>query len=106
MSARLDELEQRKNLLVARLQLQRLELTLHAGELRDSLRPKRLIGGSIAQPAALIALLETLGPLFGLRRLARWARVAGVAFVAFRIVRNWRGSASSPPEPPIEAPSP
>jgi hypothetical protein len=106
MSARLDALAQRKTLLVARLQLQRIELTLHAGELRDSLRPKNLIGGSIAQPAAVIALFETVAPLFGLRRLARWARVAAVAFVAFRIVRNWRGGSSSSPEPPIEAPAP
>ncbi|HVP89367.1 MAG TPA: hypothetical protein VMU79_14960 [Casimicrobiaceae bacterium] len=106
MSRRLEDLGQRKDLLVARLQLRRMELTLHAGELRDSLRPKNLIGGSIAQPAAVIALLETVAPLFGLRRLARWARVAAVAFVAFRIVRNWRGSSSPPPEPPIEAPSP
>jgi hypothetical protein len=106
MSARRDALAQRKTLLVGRLQLQRMELTLHASELRDNLRPGRLIGGSIAQPAAVIALLETVAPLFGLRRLARWARIAAVAFVAFRIVRNWRGGPSPPPEPPIEAPAP
>lgn len=105
MSRRLETLEQRKTLLVARLQLQRMELTLHAAELRDSLRPKNLIGGSIAQPAAVIALFETVAPLLGLRRLARWARVVAVAFVAFRVVRNWRGSSSAPPEPPVEAPA-
>ena len=106
MSARLDALEQRKTLLVARLQLQRMELTLHAAELRDSLRPKNLIGTSIAQPAAAIALLETVAPLFGLRKLARWTRIAAVGFVAFRIIRNWRGSASASPEPPVETPAP
>jgi hypothetical protein len=106
MSRRLEDLEQRKKLLVAQLQLQRMELTLHASELRDSMRPKNLIGGSIAQPAAVIALLETVAPLFGLRRVARWARVAAVAFVAFRIVRNWRGSSSPPPNPPVETPAP
>lgn len=106
MSARLESLDQRKALLVARLQLQRMELTLRAAELRDAVRPTNLIGRSIAQPAAVVALLETVAPLLGLRRLARWARVAAVAFVAFRIVRNWRGSPSAAPEPSVDTTPP
>jgi hypothetical protein len=104
--SRLDALAQRKTLLVARAQLQRMETTLRATELREALRPRNLIGGSIAQPAAVLALIETVAPLLGMRRLARWARVAAVAFVAMRIVRNWRGSSSTPPEPSTDTTSP
>jgi hypothetical protein len=99
MSARLRVLAQRKQLLLARVQLQRLETTLRAAELRDALRPKSLIGVGIAQPAALIALFDAVAPLFGLRRLARWARLAVVALAAFRIARNWRGTGRAAPEP-------
>lgn len=101
--SRLATLSQRKTLLVSRLQLQRMETTLHASELREALRPRNLIGGSIAQPAAVVALIETVAPLLGLRRLARWARIGTVAFVAFRILRNWRG-ARTPAEPPAQVP--
>ncbi|HTR57425.1 MAG TPA: hypothetical protein VMM27_04550 [Casimicrobiaceae bacterium] len=104
--SRLATLSQRKTLLVSRLQLQRMETTLHASELREALRPRRLIGGSIAQPAAVVALIETVAPLLGLRRLARWARIAAVAFVAVRIMRNWRGSASAATEPSVDTTPP
>jgi len=101
MSARLDALAERKALLVARLQLQRMETTLRVNELRETLRPKRVIGGAISQSAALIALINTVAPLLGLRRFARWTRLATLALVAVRIVRNWRGqrpaAASVPP---------
>ena len=104
--SQLGTLSQRKTLLVSRLQLLRMETTLHASELREALRPWNLIGGSIAQPAAVVALIETVAPLLGLRRLARWARIGTVAFVAFRVLRNWRGSASAPAVPPSAAPPP
>ena len=103
MSSRLDVLSDRKTLLVTRLQLQRLEVSLRASELREALRPANLIGGSFAQPAALVAIVETIAPILGLRRLARWTRLGAVAMVLFRIVRNWRGQRAAPPEPPIEA---
>jgi hypothetical protein len=91
MSARLDAIAQRKKLLVSQLQLQRMETTLRSSELREAFRPSSLIGGAVAQPAALIALIDTVASLFGLRRFSRFARLAGVALVVARIVRNWRG---------------
>jgi hypothetical protein len=90
VSARLDELAERKQLLVARLQLQRMEATLRATELREALRPASLIGGAIAGPAAVIGVIDMVAPLFGLRRLARWARVGTVALVVYRLARSWR----------------
>lgn len=103
MSARLDEIAQRKKLLVAQLQLQRMETTLRTSELREAFRPTSLIGGAIAQPAALIALVDSVASLFGLRRFSRFARLAGVALVVARIVRNWRGRPVREP-PGAEAP--
>ena len=90
MSAHLEELAARKALLVSRSRLERMQIALYAGELRDSLRPAGFIGGAIAKPAAAVALLETVAPLFGLQRLARWIRVGLVGLVLFRIARHWR----------------
>lgn len=103
MNSRLDVLADRKRLLLTRLQLQRMEVTLRTSELRETLRPANVIGGSFAQPAALLAIVETVAPLLGLRRLARWTRLGAAAVVLVRILRNWRGRQRTTPEPPVEA---
>lgn len=90
MSARLDELAARKALLLARLRLERLQVSLYAGQLRDAVRPAGLIGGAIAKPAATVALVEAIAPLFGLQRLARWVRLGSIAFAVLGIARKWR----------------
>lgn len=92
MSARLDALAARKALLIAQMRLQRMELVLHAGEVRDAIRPAGMIGGAIAKPAATIALVEAIAPLFGLQRFAQFFRVASIGFAVFRIARNWRAT--------------
>lgn len=92
MSMRVDELAARKSLLIARLRLQRMEFALHAGDVRSALRPAGLIGGAVAQPAAVVALVETIAPVFGLQRYARWVRLALIAFTVTRIARKWRES--------------
>ena len=92
MSTRLDALAARKALLIAQMRLQRMELSLHVGEVRDAIRPAGLIGGAIAKPAATIALVEAIAPLFGLKRFAQFFRVASIGFAVFRIARNWRTS--------------
>src|SRR5205823_9639485 len=43
MSARMDTLAAKKSLLIARSRLQRMELALHAGAARESLRPASLV---------------------------------------------------------------
>ena len=104
--SRLQALAQRKQLLIAQLQLQRMETTLRAAELREAFRPKSLLGGAFAQPAALVGIIDTIASLFGLRRFARLARIAAVGLLVFRIVRNWRGSqrpASELPGPETHA---
>src|SRR5207244_1557103 len=78
MSARVKALGERKALLVARLQLQRMEVVLRANELREAIRPASLIGGAVAQPAALIAIFDTIAPILGLRKWSRWVRAGSV----------------------------
>jgi hypothetical protein len=90
MSARMDTLAARKALLIARLRLQRMELALHAGAARETLRPASLVASAIAKPAALVAIFEVVAPLLGLKRYARWARFASVAFAVSRIVNTRR----------------
>ena len=90
MSARLDELAARKALLLARLRLERLQVSLYAGQLRDAVRPAGLIGGAIAKPAAAVALVEAIAPLFGWQRLAYWVRLGSIGFAVLGIARKWR----------------
>jgi hypothetical protein len=90
MTRRLQTLAVRRELLVAQSQLLRMEIALHAAKTRDALRPASLLGGAIAQPIAVVALVEAVAPLFGLRRLARWVRIAWIAFAVFRIAMSWR----------------
>jgi hypothetical protein len=92
MSTRLDALAARKALLIAQMRLQRMELSVHAGDVREAVRPAGMIGGAIAKPAATIALVETIAPLFGLQRFAQFFRVASIGFAVFRIARSWRAA--------------
>lgn len=93
MSRHLDELAARKALLVAQLKLERMQVSLYAGQLRDAVRPAGLIGGAIAKPAAAVAMVEAIAPLFGWQRLAYWVRLGSIAFAVFGIARRWKGSA-------------
>ena len=93
MSNRRDTLAARKALLIARLRLQRMELALHAGAARETLRPASLVASAIAKPAALFDVFEIVGPLLGLKRFARWARLASVAFAISRVVKSRRSGA-------------
>jgi hypothetical protein len=101
MSSRLTELGQRKQLLVARLHLQRMETSLRAAEVRDAFRPASLVAGAIARPATLIAVVDAVASLFGLRRFARIARIAALSLVVSRAVRRWRGRSRATEEPSV-----
>ena len=87
MSNQTDTLAARKALLIARVRLQRMELALHAGAARETLRPASLVASAIAKPAALVALFEIVAPLLGLKRYVKWARFASVAFAVSRLAR-------------------
>jgi hypothetical protein len=89
----MDTLAARKALLIARLRLERMELALHAGAARETLRPASLVASAIAKPAVLFAVFEVVSPLLGLKRYARWVRFASVAFAVSRLVRPRRSDA-------------
>ena len=90
MSRQLDELAARKALLLAQVRLERMQVALYAGQLRDAVRPASLIGGAIAKPAAAVALVEAIAPLFGLRRFAYWFRLGSIAIAVLGVARKWR----------------
>jgi hypothetical protein len=90
MSQTLDKLAARKQVLLAELQLQRMQLALYAADARAALRPAGLIGGAVARPAAAIALVDSIAPLLGLHRLARLVRLGAIAVAAYRVARVLR----------------
>ena len=90
MSAHLEELAARKSLLLSRIRLERMQVALNAGGVRESMRVASLVGSAIAKPAAAAMIFGTIAPLFGLRRLAFWVRIASVGFAVFRVAREWR----------------
>jgi hypothetical protein len=92
MNHSLRKLAVRKQVLIAELQLQRMQLALYAGDVREALRPAGLIGGAVARPAAVVALVDSIAPLLGLHRLARLVRLGAIAVAAYRIARAWRRS--------------
>ena len=92
MSMHLEALAARKALVIAQLKLERMQVSLYAGQLRDAVRPAGLIGGAIAKPAAAVAMVEAIAPLFGWQRLAYWVRLGSIAFAIFGIARRWKGS--------------
>jgi hypothetical protein len=94
MSAKLDELVARKALVVSRLRIERMQVALYAGELRDAVRPASLIGSAIVSPSAPAAAGLAIALLFGWKRLAYWMRVASIGFAVFGIARKWRRPAT------------
>jgi hypothetical protein len=83
-------LAERKELVLAQLKLERMQVALYAGEIREAVRPAGLIGGAVAKPAAAVAMIEAIAPLFGLQRIARWVRLGSIAFAIIGIARHWR----------------
>ena len=90
MNRELHRLAARKQVLLAELQLQRMQITLYASDARDALRPAGLIGGAVARPAAAMALVDTIARLLGWHRVARIVRLGAIALTAFRIANLWR----------------
>jgi hypothetical protein len=95
------KLEARKQMLIAELNLQRMQLSLHAGDARAALRPAGMLGGAIARPAATMALVDAVAPLFGWYRLARIVRLGALALAVFRIARVWRSRTPRSPPPAL-----
>ena len=86
-------LADRKALLAARAELDRVRVALLVHDIRTTVSlptgPARRVR---ARPVAA-ALVGILLPLLGRARFGRWLRAASLALVAYRIARNWRGLA-------------
>lgn len=84
-------LAERKALLVSRSELERIQMTLHAHELRRLVLPSRSGRPRSGKPGAIAAAVVGIGlPLIGRQRLSRLLRSASLALTAWRLVRNWR----------------
>jgi hypothetical protein len=94
MSAERERLEQRKALLVARSELERMQLALTVHQLRERVAPDVRAAGDdgASRPARIAAAIVAIGvPLLGRRQLGRLLRGVSFAMTAARVVRNWRG---------------
>jgi hypothetical protein len=86
-----DRLADRKALLVARAELERIQMTLHAHELRALVMPRRAPRARGTKPGVVAAALVGVGlPLIGRHRLSRMLRGASIALAAWRLASNWR----------------
>ena len=83
----------RKALLVARAQLERMQIALALHEIRERVVPERTERARTGRPATVAAALVGIGlPLFGRKRLGRLLRYASLGMSAWRVARNWRAS--------------
>ncbi|HZI84788.1 MAG TPA: hypothetical protein VFF44_12800 [Casimicrobiaceae bacterium] len=101
MNQSLARLAARKQVLIAELELQRMQMRVHASDARNALRPSGMLGGAIARPAAAMALVDAIARLFGWHRLARVVRFGALALAAYRIARVWRTRVPSSPHPSL-----
>jgi hypothetical protein len=89
-----ERVAQRKSLLLARSELERLQIALAVHELRERVLPERRPAGTdgASRPARIAAAVVAIGvPLLGRHRLGRMLRGVSIAMTAARVVRNWRG---------------
>lgn len=88
-----ERLAQRKALLVARSELERLQIALTVNELRDRVVPERRAAqDGASRPARIAAAIVAVGvPLLGRRQLGRVLRGVSLAMTAARVLRRWRG---------------
>jgi hypothetical protein len=80
---------ERKALLVARAELDRMRLTAAARDVQSIVLPHRG-DASQGRRASAAMLIGVAAPVLGLPRLAHWLRAATLALTVYRIVRRWR----------------
>jgi hypothetical protein len=88
----IDQIADRKALLVTRADLDRTRLSLATREVRMLVLPRRNAARSEAMRPKAAAFLALAVPFLGIKRLSRLVRVASYAMLAIRIASNWRRS--------------
>jgi hypothetical protein len=81
----------RKALLAARAELDRVKITLAVHEIKGIVDPTPSGERMAAVRPAAAMLVGFAGPLLGMPRLARWLRFVSIALTTFRVIRGWRG---------------
>ncbi len=90
MSA-LDDLAARKALLVARTDLERIDLAVALRDLRDAFEPHPEAGRLRRMHPMFARALRLAIMIFGARRLGPLARALSIGLVVFRLVSALRG---------------
>ena len=88
-------LASRREVLVARATVQRLQAQLEADMVREGLRPKRMASALAGTSQARSLLVAALLALAGRTRLAPFVRWASVALAVVQVIRS--ASHSDPP---------
>ncbi|MFM1988942.1 MAG: hypothetical protein RJA99_1899 [Pseudomonadota bacterium] len=87
------ERAERKALLVSRSELERMQMSLLAHEIRDRVAlptlPRSRGSGRTGRLAAAVVAVGL--PMLGRQRLARWLRFGSLGLTAWRIARQWHG---------------
>jgi hypothetical protein len=86
----LDDLADRKAILVATAELQRLEMTLAWRDIRGAVSPAPSPDRALWARPKVAAFLSFALPLVGARRLGRAVRLLSFGLMALRAVRGWR----------------
>jgi hypothetical protein len=92
MTRETDLLALRKQVLVARSAMLRLQLEHDAAMMRESLRLPRLASAATGSPRAISALLALATLVAGRRRIGRWIGLAAALFGAVRTLAAIWGS--------------
>jgi hypothetical protein len=84
-------LAERKALLVARAELERVRITLQAHELRALVMPPARPRMRGASPGKIAAAVVAIGlPLLGRHRLSKTLKTGSLVLAAWRLARSWR----------------
>ena len=82
---------ERKALLVARAEFERMQIILQTHELRALILPPRTGRPRGARPGAIAAAVVGIGlPLLGRHRLSRVLKTGSLLLTAWRLTSNWR----------------
>lgn len=90
--SRLDDLEAKKQLLIAQAEFDRIRLAVAVHDVR---RIVRLPLDAARQPTAHSAATRLLGfatPVLGASRAGRFVRALSIALSVYRFLRGWRGA--------------
>lgn len=87
----LDDLATRKALLVARTDLERIDLAVGVRDLADAFEPHPEAGRLGRMHPMIARAIRLAIPLFGASRLGLLARALSVGLVAFRLIGGLRG---------------